>query len=219
MITVLLADDHGIFRAGLKIIISDWNDFEVIGEASNGEEAYEMCKKLLPDIVLMDIHMPVMTGVEATRQINREFPSIRVVMLTVSDDRNDLFEAIKNGAQGYLLKSIPADLLYSQLKGVMENAPPLSAPIAVKILNEFRQLGIASPSMHEKVLKELSPLTERENEVLKVVAEGLSDAEIAKKLCISEFTVKKHLHNILGKLQLNNRVQAAVYALRSGIAR
>jgi DNA-binding NarL/FixJ family response regulator len=219
MVTVLLADDHDIFRAGLKTIISDWTDFEVIGEASNGREAYEMCKKLLPDIVLMDIHMPVMNGVEATSAIFREFPTIRIVILTVSDDRSDLFEAIKNGAQGYLLKSIPANLLYSQLKGVMENAPPLSGPIAGKILNEFRRLGIASPSMHEKVLEELSPLTERETEVLKVVAEGLSDAEIAKKLCISELTVKKHLHNILGKLQLNNRVQAAVYALRTGIAK
>lgn len=219
MINVLIADDHDLFRAGLKSVISDWSDFEVVGEASNGLEAYELCKNLLPDIVLMDIHMPIMNGVEATSRIFREFPTIHVVILTVSEDRNDLFEAIKNGAQGYILKNTPANLLHSQLKGVMENCPPLSGPIATKILSEFRQLKIASPNMQEKVLEELSPLTEREIEVLKIVAEGLSDAEIASRLTISELTVKKHLHNILEKLQLNNRVQAAVYAFRTGMAK
>jgi len=219
MITVLLVDDHDLFRAGLKSVISDWSDFKVIGEASNGLEAYELCKELLPDIILMDIQMPIMSGVEATSAIFREFPSIRIVILTISDDRNDVFEAIKNGAQGYLLKNIPANLLYDQLKGVMENSPALSGSIAQKILNEFRELKIAAPSAQEKVLAELSPLTEREVEVLKIVAEGLSDAEISKRLMISELTVKKHLHNILEKLQLNNRVQAAVYALRTGMAK
>lgn len=216
MINVLLVDDHDIFRAGLRRIIADWDDFSVIGEATNGLDAYLLCQQYLPDIVLMDINMPVMGGVEATGKIYREFPSIRVVMLTVSDDKKDLFLALKNGAQGYILKNAPVDVLHSQLKGVMENSPALSGPMAEKILYEFRRLNSDHPALQNQ---ELSPLTEREIDVLKIVSEGLSDAEIASRLSISELTVKKHLHNILQKLQLNNRVQAAVYAVRSGISR
>jgi DNA-binding NarL/FixJ family response regulator len=220
MFKVLLVDDQVLFREGLHRVFNDWSDFDVIGEASNGMEALEFCKLLLPDIALMDIHMPVMNGVEAARRIRKELPSVRVVMLTVSDDEKDLFEAIKNGAQGYILKDTPARRLHSQLKGVMEDDAPLSGPIAAKMLAEFRQMKPDGGSGWDELMGEaLEPLTEREVEILKLVAEGQSNTEIAKKLVVTEQTVKKHLHNILQKLQLNNRVQAAVYAVRSGLVK
>jgi two-component system NarL family response regulator len=220
MIKVLLVDDQMLFREGMRRVFSDWNDFEVVGEASNGLEAFKLSKELLPDIVLMDVHMPVMSGVESTRHIRKELASVRVVMLTVSDDEKDLYDAIKNGAQGYILKDTPVRRLHSQLKGVMEDDAPLSGPIAAKMLAEFRQLKPSDSSEWDKLMAAaLEPLTEREVDVLKLIAEGLSNMEIADRLVVSEQTVKKHLHNTLQKLQLNNRVQAAVYAIRAGLVK
>ena len=217
MINVLIADDHDIFRYGLRRIISDWKEFSVICEATNGVDAYDQCKRYHPDIVLLDVQMPVMNGVDAAGKIYHDFPSIRIVMLTVSDDKNEVFQALKNGAQGYILKNTPIERLYTQLMSVMDDGLPLSSPIASKILAEFRKNKLDTPISHAIGYENLSPLSERETEVLKLVSTGLSDGAIAKQLTITELTVRKHVHNILQKLQLNNRVQAAVYAVRTGI--
>jgi DNA-binding NarL/FixJ family response regulator len=209
--TLLLVDDHTLFRDGLRELISHWEEFQVVGEAANGQEAVELCRQQLPDLVLMDVQMPVMNGVEATRRIRKESPSVRVVMLTMSDDEKDLYEAIRNGAQGYILKDTPGRRLHSQLRGVVEDDAPLSGSIAAKILAEFnRQGGGEASGLFE-------PLTEREVQILRLVAEGLSNEEIGTRLFLSDQTVKKQLSNVMQKLHLNNRVQVAVYAVRKGL--
>ncbi len=212
--TLVLVDDHLLFREGMKELISHWDDFEVVGEASNGLEALALCRELLPDIVLMDISMEVMGGVEAAGRIHQELPSVRVVMLTMSEDAKDLFEAIKGGAQGYVLKNTPARRLRDLLRGVMRGESPLSGAIAAKMLTEF-----TGQKMQEELplAARVEPLTDREIKILQLVAEGLSNVEIGEQLFLGEQTVKKHLHHVLEKLHLNNRVQAAVYAIRQGL--
>lgn len=210
--TVVLADDHALFRDGLRELIGHWAEFRVVGEAANGNEAVELCRQWLPDIVLMDIQMPVMNGVEATRRIVAEFPATSVVILTMSEEEKDLFEALEQGAQGYVLKDISAQRLREQLQGVLRGEAPLSQTIAAKILTEFRrQRGGQTGEL-------LTPMKEREIELLRLVAEGLSNEEIAARLYLSAQTVKKQLSNVMQKLHLNNRVQAAVYAVREGLA-
>ena len=209
---LLLADDHTLFRDGLRELISHWEEFQVVGEAANGQEAVELCRQRLPDIVLMDVRMPVMNGVEATRRIRAESPATSVVMLTMSVEERDLFEALKQGARGYVLKNTPAHQLRERLHEVMRGEAPLSGAIAAKILDEFnRQRGGEAGGPSE-------PLAEREIQILQLVAEGLSNEEIGARLFLSEQTVKKQLSNVLQKLHLNNRVQAAVYAVRKGLA-
>jgi len=212
MNTILLVDDHVLFREGLYSLMKRWDDFEVVGEASNGEQALKLSNEFLPDLVLMDIAMPVMNGLEATRRITRELPTTRVVILTVSEDEDNLFEAIKSGAAGYILKDAPSRRLHDQLRGVMRGESPLSGAVAAKMLAEFNR-----QTDRQDALEVDEPLTEREQEVLRHVSEGLSNQEIANVLCLSENTVKKHLRNILQKLHLNNRVQAAVFAAREGL--
>lgn len=212
--TLILVDDHILFREGMKELISHWNDFEVVGEAANGLEALALCRELLPDIVLMDISMEVMGGVEAASRIHQELPSVRVVMLTMSENAKDLFEAIKGGAQGYVLKNTPARRLHDLLRGVMRGESPLSGAIATKMLAEFT----GQKAQEELPLAaRVEPLTDREIRILQLVAEGLSNEEIGEQLFLGEQTVKKHLHHVLEKLHLNNRVQAAVYAIRRGL--
>ncbi len=210
---VLLVDDQLLFRKGLRALLSSEEDFEVVAEAGDGQEAVDKVRVFNPDIVLMDIHMPGMDGIQATRLIKAEHPEVKVVILTVSDEEDDLFEAIKVGAEGYLLKNLRPEELAQMLRGVMSNEAPVSPAVASKLLGEFRR----RPRRDE----EPSPgqvLTPREQEILQLVAEGLSNAEIAARLYVVEGTVKNHLHNILEKLHLQNRVQAAAYALREGIA-
>lgn len=209
---VLLADDHILFRKGLASIMADREDIEVVGEASNGIEAVHKARELKPDLILMDIRMPGCNGLEATRTIREEMPSTRIVMLTVSDDDEDLFEAIKCGAQGYLLKSVKPEHLFDMLKGVFRGESPISPSIASKIIQEFtKQKGKQEP------FSPTAALTPREKNILQMLAQGASNKEIATQLCITEGTVKNHLHSILGKLHLENRVQAAAFALRTGI--
>jgi two-component system NarL family response regulator len=211
---LVLVDDHILFREGMKELISHWDDFEVVGEAANGLEALALCRELLPDIVLMDVSMAVMGGVEAASRIHQELPSVRVVMLTMSEDAKDLFEAIKGGAQGYVLKNTPARRLHDLLRGVMHGESPLSGAIAAKMLSEFA----GQKSQEELPLAaRVEPLTDREINILQLVAEGLSNADIGEQLFLGEQTIKKHLHHVLQKLHLNNRVQAAVYAIRQGL--
>ena len=214
--TLLIVDDHVLFREGLRNIINHWDDFEVVGEARNGLEAVEMARQLLPDIVLMDITMPVLNGIQATRQITRELPSVQVVMLTMSEEEDDLFGAIQVGARGYVLKDTPSTGLHKKLSGIVRGEAALSGAMATKILNAF-----SKPNPHLGASEEiaLEPLTRRERQVLELVVQGLSNSEIAEALFLSENTIKKYLHNILEKLHLNNRVEAAIYAVKEGLVK
>jgi DNA-binding NarL/FixJ family response regulator len=214
--TLLIVDDHILFREGLHNIIGRWDDFEVVAEARNGQEAVELARELLPDIVLMDISMPVLDGLQATRQITGELPSVQVVMLTMLEDEENLFTAIQNGARGYVLKDIPSTGLHKKLIGVLRGEAALSGAMATKILNEFSRI---KPEEGAPPVAGLEPLTSREQQVLELVVQGLSNPEIAEKLYLSENTVKKYLHNILDKLHLNNRVEAAIYAVKEGLVK
>ncbi len=213
MNSILIADDHILFREGLNGIIAHWDDFQVCGEALNGAEAIKLAHELLPDIILMDIHMPVVDGIEATRRISRELPSVRIVMLTMSEDEENLFNAIKCGAQGYILKDTPSKRLHDELRRMLQGESPLSGLMATKVLEEFSRFS--GPSQPPSGYRE--PLTDREQQVLELLVEGLSNSQIAERIYLSENTAKKHLHNILEKLHLNNRVEAAVYAIREGL--
>ena len=213
MIRVLLVDDHIIFRKGVAALLTNRQDIVIVGEASNGEEALQAARELLPDVILMDINMPVCDGLEATRRIKRELPHIKIVMLTVADDNQEIFEAIKSGAQGYLLKNLDPDQLYELLESISRGEAPLSGTIAAKILKEFTHPSLESQEDDETA----DELTQREISILELVVEGLTNKEIASKLFISENTVKIHLRNILEKLHLKNRIQAAVYAVRKGL--
>lgn len=215
MQSILVADDHVLFREGLNSIMSRWEDFEIAGEAANGMEAVCKVGETMPDIVLMDVNMPVMDGIEAARQIKRKFPAVRVVMLTVSEEDVDLFQALKAGASGYILKDTPSRRLHDLLRGVLNNETPVSGAMATKIVKEFNR-----PRDEEDPKCPLrEALTEREKAILELLARGKTNAEIAGQLFLSESTVKKYLHNVLEKLQLNNRVEAAVYAAREGLGK
>jgi len=210
---VLLVDDHILFRTGVKAVLAARSDMEVVGEAGNGLEAVALARETMPDVILMDITMPGCDGLEATRRIKREMPYVKVFMLTVSDDDENLFEAIKSGAQGYLTKDLKAQQLFDVLEGLARGEAAFSGVIAAKILREFEKTSRGT----DGELEATEPLTEREMEVLRLVVEGKSNQEIAQSLVISESTVKNHLRNILGKLHLRNRIQAAVYAVRQGL--
>jgi DNA-binding NarL/FixJ family response regulator len=209
---ILLADDHILFRKGLAQLLNSQPDFQVIGEAADGLEAREKARELMPDLILMDIDMPRCDGREATRLIKADLPYVVIVILTVSDDEQDLFAAIKNGAQGYLLKKIDPLDLFEQLRGLARGEAALSRLMANRILREFAREEPA-PARHPECA-----LTDRERQVLQLVARGLTNREIAARLVIAENTAKNHLRNILTKLHLENRVQAAAFALREGLA-
>lgn len=214
-IRVLLVDDHILFRKGLISLLSTRDDIEIVGECGDGAEAVDRARELMPDVVLMDIRMPGLSGIDATRRITAETPHVKVVMLTVSEEDGDLFEAIRSGARGYLLKNIePADL-YHLVRAVAAGEAALSPAVASKILDEY---GRAQTREYEDTAQE-AVLTEREREILGLLMGGLGNKEIAQRLCISESTVRNHLHNVLYKLHLENRVQLAIYAYRQSLAR
>jgi len=214
--TILVVDDHLLFREGLCNIIGRWDDFEVVGEAQNGAEAIQKTRDLLPDIILMDITMPVMNGIQATRQISRVYPATKIVILTVSEEEDNLMEAIKSGAKGYVLKDTPSRRLHDQLRSVLRGEAALSGVMAEKILQEFNRPR--DFTVTEEAIT-VEALTDREQEVLQLVVKGLTNSEIGERLTISENTVKKYLHNILEKLNLNNRVEAAIYAVKEGLVK
>jgi DNA-binding NarL/FixJ family response regulator len=209
-IRILLVDDHVLFRKGVEAVLQSRPDMEVVGEAGDGCEAIALARATKPDVILMDVMMPHCNGLEATRAIKGELPDTHIVMITVSEDEKDLFEAIKSGAQGYLTKDLKANLLFEVIAGVARGEAHFSGVIATKILNEFQQPEPAPANLSGPV----ESLTDREIEVLELIVAGSSNKEIADKLVLSESTVKNHLQNILGKLHLQNRVQAAVYAVR-----
>lgn len=207
-IRVLIVDDHHLFRRGVSALLSDREDLEVVGEAASGIEAIDRARDLMPDVVLMDIKMPEMDGLAATRQLKAEMPYVRIMMLTVSETDEDLFEAIKAGASGYLLKNVDPETLVASVLQVQRGEVPIAPTMAVKILRELAAPPEAS----------VQALTARERQVLELLAGGKANKEIAFTLKISENTVKNHLRNILEKLHLQNRVQAALYAVRMGLA-
>lgn len=209
---ILLVDDHTLFRCGLAALLDQRPDFQVVGEAGNGLEAVDAARETMPDVVLMDVHMPQCNGLQAMGLIKREMPHVRVIMLTVSDHDADLFAAIKQGADGYLLKNLEPGQLFEQLEGARRGEAAITGAIATKILQEFRQPEDPAPT-HEPG----EALTVREIEVLQRIAEGATNRQIAEALFITENTVKIHLRNILEKLHLQNRIQAAVYAVRKGL--
>ena len=210
---ILLVDDHTLLRKGIAALLEQREDMTIVGEAKNGLEAIQAARELLPDVILMDIDMPKCNGLEATRRIKRELPHVKIVMLTVADDNRNLFEAIKSGAQGYLLKNLEPYQLYDLLESISRDESPLSGAMATKILNEFTHPG--SDSQQEPGV--VDALTAREIGILELVVDGLTNKRIASELHISENTVKIHLRNILEKLHLQNRIQAAVYAVRKGL--
>ncbi len=216
-IRILLVDDMALFRRALGQLVNEQDDLEVVGEAGNGLEAVEQAHALNPDVVVMDVEMPVMNGVEATRLIREQLPGVKVVMLTISEADEHLFDAIRFGAQGYLLKDLRPPEFYDMIRSVMRNESPLSPAIAGRLLGEIRGGG-GVPHVPDSE-EETPALTRRELEVLRLVADGMSNKEIATKLFITEGTVKNHVHNALEKLQLENRTQAAAYIVRQGLGR
>lgn len=214
-VKVLVVDDHALFREGLVGILNAQSDFEVVGEASDGVEAFVKAQELVPDLILMDIVMPDCDGLEATQRIKRELPTVTIVMLTVRDEDEKLFEAIKGGAQGYLLKTIRSREMLRLLRGAVRGEAAITPALASRMMQEFRRLSQQPAAPPDEGLEALTP---REQEVLNLVAEeGATDQEIAEELSISVHTVKTHMRNILAKLHVNSRHEAATYARRKGL--
>jgi len=210
-IRVLIADDHALFRRGLNMVLDSEEGIEVVAEAEDGEDAIAKGEEFAPDVVLMDVRMPRVSGIEATRTIREVLPSSRILMLTVSDEEEDLYEAIKAGANGYLLKEISIEEVADAIRAVVQGQSLISPSMASKLLTEFNTLVKRA---EEKQQFPAPRLTDRELEVLKLVAQGMSNREIADDLYISQNTVKNHARTILEKLHLHSTMDAVVYAVR-----
>lgn len=211
---ILIADDHALFRDSLRSLL-EAHGMEVLGEAKDGAEAVELARKLKPEVVLMDLSMPVMDGLAATKLISADQPEIKVVVLTASDEDAKLFEAIKSGAQGYLLKNLESGEFFSLLEGVNRGEPALTPAIARKLLQEFARPAQPAAQHHDP-----DALTDREQEVLELLVQGVtSNRKLARELGVSENTVKFHVRNILDKLHLHNRAQVVSYAIRHKIVK
>ncbi|KFZ39811.1 MULTISPECIES: response regulator transcription factor [Thermoactinomyces] len=204
---IVIGDDHEHARQAMRLIIKRDSRFQIVGEAADGKEVIELAESARPDLILMDINMPKINGLTATRIIKEQFPSVKIVIVTVSDDASDLFDALKQGAQGYLLKNLKPSLWLEYLQAVAADETPMPKEIARRILHEFHTTPVPSKQ---------SNLTQREQEILTWVAQGYSNKEIARQCLISEYTVKNHLKNIMQKLHLNNRVQLTRYAYEQG---
>ena len=206
---ILIADDHALFRDSLRSLL-EAHGMTVVGEARNGREAVELAGRLKPEVVLMDLSMPEMDGLAATRLISAEHPEVRVVVLTASDEDAKLFEAIKSGAQGYLLKNLESGEFFSLLEGINRGEPALTPALARKLLQEFAKPNAGQPQQQDP-----DALTDRELEVLELLVQGVtSNRKLAQHLGVSENTVKFHVRNILDKLHLHNRAQVVSYAIR-----
>lgn len=214
-IRILVADDHKMVRRGLQLFLTSQRDLEIVGEASTGHEAVEMAAMLAPDIVLMDIHMPVMNGIEATQRLAAAHPKVKVIILTSYTDQDHALPAIRAGAKGYLLKDLEPDELVQAVRRVHDGKVELHPDVAGQLMNQYVNLyqGKNAEDQHE----ENEPLTKRELEVLRLIASGMSNRAIAEALVITEKTVKTHVTHILSKLDLEDRTQAALYAVRHGL--
>jgi two-component system NarL family response regulator len=213
-IRVVVCDDHALFRRGLMMVLEDEPDLEVLAEAADGTEAVDTCIDLAPDVILMDVRMPGLSGIAATQAIRESMPTAKVIMLTVSDDEEDLFGSIRAGAAGYLLKEISIEEVADAVRAVMRGESLISPSMASKLLAEFAVLSRADGQSRDASAPRL---TERELEVLSRVAEGMSNREIAEVLEISENTVKNHVRNILEKLHLHSRMEAVIYAVKANL--
>jgi DNA-binding NarL/FixJ family response regulator len=211
---VLLVDDQGLFREGLRTLLSVQPGLEVVGEAANGEEAVQRARTLQPEVVLMDLRMPVLGGVEATRRLRAALPRCQVIVLTTFDDDEEVFDALRAGAAGYLLKDAPSEKLVEAIRAVARGESFLQPSIAAKVVAEFTRLSGARPASLPALLE---PLSDREREVVRHLARGMSNKEIATALDLAEGTVKNHMTNILGKLGALDRTQAALKARELGL--
>jgi len=213
-IRILIVDDHTLFRSGIKSLLARQDDMEVVGEAGDGLEGIKRAKTLKPDVVLLDLHMPGIQGGEAVRLIAEEVPDCYVLMLTVSEDADDLLETLRAGAVGYLLKNIEVDDLVAAVRRAAKGETVVSAAMTAKLVN-----GLRSEKRADDLASDKEKLTGREREILSYLARGESNKQIARTLSLAESTVKIHVQNILKKLNLTSRVQAAVYAVEQGLGR
>ncbi len=213
-IKVLVADDHGVVREGLMALLQTSDVLDVVGEAKDGTDAVEQTKKLLPDVILMDLRMPLMDGVEATRQIKREFPHIGIIALTMHEEQQHIFDIVRAGAAGYLLKDADSSQIVEAIRAIARGESLIHPSVAGKILAEFSLLTGDKTQKRPPVDHDL---TQREITVLRLVANGQTNKEVANSLELSEKTVKNHLGNIFHKLHVYDRTQAAVLAIRRGI--
>ena len=222
LIKILLVDDQPLFREGLRTLLSVQRDFEIVGEAGNGEEAIKLTRTLEPAVVLMDLQMPVLDGVAATRCLKTEQPDCRVIVLTTFDDDDNVFDGLRAGAVGYLLKDAPSEKLCEAIRLAARGESFLQPSVAAKVVAEFARLTstaskTAAPShLHNDPL--IEPLSDREREILSLISAGASNREIANTLFLAEGTVKNHVTNILGKLGVRDRTQAALKAKEMGLA-
>lgn len=211
-VRVIIADDHELFRRGLRMVLDDADGIEVVAEAGDGRSAVEAAREFAPDVIVLDVRMPIVSGIEAARQVRAEGPGTRILMLTISDDEDDLFEAVKAGANGYLLKEISIDEIAGAVRAVYQGQSLITPSMATKLLTEFADIV-----RREEPRGAAPRLTPREMEVLQQVARGLTNRDIASELAIAENTVKNHVRNILEKLQLHSRMQAVLYAVRENL--
>jgi len=211
---VLVVDDHALFRRGIATVLANQKDLKIVGEAADGLEAIEKAEKLAPDVILMDLNMPRCSGLEATQALHTKMPQVNILVLTVSDNEADLFAAIKFGATGYILKNTEPEELIQAIFHLAQGGVIISPVMATKLLSEFKDLETGA---EKRPVKEEASLSPREEEVLRLVAQGATNKEIADSLFISENTVKTHLRNIMDKLHLANRSQAAAYAVKRGL--
>ena len=209
-VRVLVVDDQELFRRGLTMLLATEDGIEVVGEAGDGVEGTTLAESVAPDVVLLDVRMPRRSGIEACRAIKESVPSAKIIMLTVSDEEADLYEAVKSGASGYLLKDSSIEEVAQAVRIVSEGQSLISPSMAVKLIDEFKQMSRPEKGTVGGGLR----LTDRELEVLRLVATGMNNREIAKQLVISENTVKNHVRNILEKLQLHSRMEAVMYAVK-----
>lgn len=217
---IILADDHQVLRRGFRSLLADEPDLEVVGEASNGREAIELCRRLRPDLVLMDVSMPELNGLAATREIKREDPGISVLMLTMHENSDYLLEALDAGAAGYVLKDTPADRLINAVRRTLGGGSPLNQELATQVLRRLagEMKREAPPEPQKPLHPPCDVLTPRETEVLKLLATGKTNQQIAQALTISRGTVKVHVERIIRKLEVSDRTQAAVRAIETGLA-
>ena len=213
-VRVLIADDHAIFRRGLKTVLAYEDDIELVGEAGDGEEVLRLAEEAVPDVILMDVRMPKRSGIEATKVLRDSVPTARIVMLTVSDEDSDLYEAVRAGAVGYLLKEVAIDEIAESVRAVAQGQSLISGLMAAKLLTEFNNLLARSESQPKMAAPRL---TDRELQILRYVAEGKSSKELGDEHFISENTVKNHVRNILEKLHLHSRMEAVMYAVRENL--
>lgn len=209
-IGVLIVDDHTLFRRGIRKMLEAEDDMEVLGEAASGSEALRLTRELMPDVVLLDIQMPQMDGIEACRALHRELPHLGIVFVTMYENDEFVFRGLQAGGRGYILKDADPDTMLRAIRAVAHGESLLGPSIALKVMRQFAGL--------ERTRSLVDELTPREIEVLELIAKGMSNKEIAAQLAISEKTVKNHVNNILSKLHLNDRTQATLYAIRTGIA-